>query len=471
MRSRVVATMACGILFLAGLHEQTCWAAGEQAKTPGTPAAAQAPKTGWDAAMDTFHHPTDSLDLGADVRVRNEYGENIRTVDESGAYNYTDWTRYRARVWAKVKADKDLDFNARLIDEFRTWYNFPSATQPDDNYDEILFDNFNVTARQVGGMPLNVVVGRQDIMLGENWLVLDGTPLDGSRTQFLDAVRATFDWKEQKTKLDLIYIDMAASTDRWLKPIHDRNRYLTEQDEQGGIAYLTYKPTATKQIEGYFIYLDENPLTFTATNMPLAWTSDATIYTFGGAFSGQTGDHWSYRTEWAYQTGERNDNDIQAYGTNNRLTYAFKDDYQNSVRIGYEYISGDDPSTADDERFDMLWGEWPRWSELYIYTYIKEGQVAQNSNLHRIGVGHTFNPTKKLQVQSDYMALWADENIVKAGFSANDNFRGHLLTCWLKYTYSPQIKGHLLGEYLIPGGYYTTQDNAVFLRAQVEFTF
>ena len=119
----------------------------------------------------------------------------------------------------------------------------------------------------------------------------------------------------------------------------------------------------------------------------------------------------------------------------------------------------------------MLWGEWPRWSELYIYTYIKEGQVAENSNLHRIGVGHTFNPDKKLQVKSDYMALWADQNIAKAGFSTDGRFRGHLLTCWLMYTYSPHLRGHLLGEYLIPGDYYTVQDNAVFLRGQVEIIF
>jgi len=470
--SSVVAAMVCGLLFLTGFHGQKCWAAAEPGKAPGD-SSAQAPKTAWQEAMDNFHHPTDWLDMGADFRFRDEYGANIYTVDKSGAYNYTNWQRYRPRLWAKVKApNKDLDFNARLINEFRTWNNVPKASQSKErDWDETLFDNFNVTARNLGGLPVTAVVGRQDIMLGENWLVLDGTPLDGSRSMFLDAARFTTDWKSRNTKLDLIFIDMAAASDRWLKPIRDHDRFLTEQDERGAIVYLTHKPSKTTQVEGYFIYRNDKKPDGTSTNMPGSWAQAADLSTLGGALTNQMGDHWSYRVEGAAQTGKRNGRDLQAFATNNRLNYAFKDDYQNALRAGYEYVSGDNPNTSNDERFDMLWGEWPRWSELYIYTYTKEGQVAENSNLHRIDIGHSFFPTKKLQVQTDYMALWADESINKAGFSTDGRFRGHLLTCWLKYTYSPQIKGHLLGEYLWPGNYYTTQDNAVFLRGQVEFTF
>ncbi len=482
--SRAATMTVCGLLFLAGLHTQNCWAAAEPNKPTGDAAKKAPPKSEWDQAMDAFHHPTDWLDMGADMRVRDEYGANIYTVNRSAGastnYNYTNWQRYRPRIWAKIKPNADVDLNARVINEFRTWSNVQKASQSKAmNWDETLLDSFNVTARNLGTLPVTAIVGRQDIMLGENWLVMDGTPLDGSRSIFLDAARLTVDWKAQNTKVDLIYVDQAAATDRWLHPLNDQNRFLTEQDEQGAILYLTHKPTKTLQMEGYFIYRDDTrskQSPFTGFMNP-AWAQDAKISTFGAALAGQVSTHWSYRLEGAAQSGERNGNDLRALATNNRLNYAFNDDYKNSLKFAYEYVSGDNPDTSNDERFDMLWGEWPRWSELYIYTYTKEGQVAENSNLHRLNVGHVFWPDKKLQVQTDYMALWADHShkntggTAIAGFNPDGIFRGHLLTCWLRYTFTPQIKGHLLGEYLWPGNYYTVTDNATFLRAQIEMVF
>ena len=42
-----------------------------------------------------------------------------------------------------------------------------------------------------------------------------------------------------------------------------------------------------------------------------------------------------------------------------------------------------------------------------------------------------------------------------AKFTNNGNFRGHLLTCWARYNFSKQLKGNLVGEYLMPGNYYS----------------
>ena len=61
------------------------------------------------------------------------------------------------------------------------------------------------------------------MILGQGWLVADGTPApcDGSRTFYFDAARFTVDLAE-KTKLDLIYITQHPNSDWWLKPINDR---------------------------------------------------------------------------------------------------------------------------------------------------------------------------------------------------------------------------------------------------------
>jgi hypothetical protein len=352
----------------------------------------------------------------------------------------------------------------------------------DTSADEILLDNLNLTMRNLFQMPLTATIGRQDLILGVGWLVFDGTPLDESRTTFTDAARFTFDWMDTSTKLDLIYIDHAAKSDRWLSPIMDRNRALTEQDEYGAIAYLTNTSIEDMRFEGFVMYKNDNAIDGAVNNMPAGWSRKAEIYTVGGAIAGAPGDNWSYRAEAAVQTGDKESStgewqDLEAFGALTNLQYAFDDDYENSIHIGYEYASGDDdPDDSKNEQFDLLWGEWSRWSELYIYTYAGETMFAESTNLHRLNVGHTFKPHDMWEISTDYHALWADENSPSTGIfdiSTTDRFRGHLFTCWAKYEVSDHLAGHFLAEYFIPGDYYlsTNDDDAYFLRFNVEYTF
>jgi hypothetical protein len=67
-----------------------------------------------------------------------------------------------------------------------------------------MFDNLYVQADKPGGLPVKLKLGRQDIVLGNGWLMLDGTPLDGSRTIYLDALRAT--WSSGATSVEAILI-------------------------------------------------------------------------------------------------------------------------------------------------------------------------------------------------------------------------------------------------------------------------
>ncbi len=441
----------------------------------------------WSEFYDTFHNPTPWLQMGLDFRFRSVYAENVDTLNDRNRNHRFDYQRYRSRWSTKWILGEDVDLNTRLTWEFRTWDDPPRKPQ-DVDLDEALFDHFNVVWRNMFGMPLTGKVGRQDVILGVGWLVLDGTPLDGSRTIFMDAARFTFDWEGSNTKLDVIYVDNAAESDRWLKPISDENRALTEQDERGAIFYLTNKSMAKTQLEAYIMYKNDNPLDATTDNLPPHWTRKAEIFTFGGALSGTPAEHWKYRIEGAIQTGEKSDitatratgrmRDIEAYGGLANLEYLFNDELQNSIHIGGEYASGDDPSTSDNEQFDLLWAEWPRWSELYIYSYTEETMISESTNLIRLNVGHKFKPHKQWEIKTDYHAMWADE----AGNAwrnrlvfdqDSESFRGHLITCWAKYNFSKHIKGHLLGEYFFPGDYYESanDDEALFLRFNLEYTF
>lgn len=445
----------------------------------------------WPELWDAFHNPTPWLSMGLDHRFRSVWGDNIDALSDKNRNHEYEYQRYRTRWSTKWALGDDINVNTRLTWEFRTW-DEPRKKDVNWNWDEALFDHFNVTVRNLGGMPLKATFGRQDIILGAAWLVLDGTPLDGSRTIFFDAARFTYDWAGLDTKVDLIYVDQAAESDRWLEPLCDEERALTEQDERGLILYLTNTTWKPVQLEGFFIYKNDNPIdagnvnNITNMSRTAVWSRKAEIYTFGGGLSGTEGEHWKYRAEGAIQTGTKHDGtwdlspgtkrDLEAYGALTNLEYLFKDSANSSLHVGYEYASGDDPSTSKNEQFDLLWGEWPRWSELYIYTYINETMIAESTNLHRANIGHKFNINKQWQLCTDYHALWADEqgqpwNSFQV--SGEDRFRGNLVTMWAKYKFSSQLTGHLLAEYFCPGNYYPKQndDSAYFLRFNLEYTF
>jgi hypothetical protein len=125
--------------------------------------------------------------------------------------------------------------------------------------------------------------------------------------------------------------------------------------------------------------------------------------------------------------------------------------------------------------FDLLWGRWPRWSEIGLYSYAAETRVGQEANLHRLGPSWTINPTKKMEINTAYYALFAQQQVATRGaigpFSEDGIFRGHFLSAVLKYKFSKHVSGHLWSEFLFPGDYYTSSHLMCFLRAEVMFTF
>jgi hypothetical protein len=160
------------------------------------------------------------------------------------------------------------------------------------------------------------------------------------------------------------------------------------------------------------------------------------------------------------------------------------------VSLSYEFLSGDNPNTKNDEMFDVLWGRWPQWSEVYnIYSYVQETRVGQTANLHRIGPTVTFSPMSKMDLSASYYVLLADQAVATRSdylsgpalgapigalghpFSNDDGiFRGHYFQGVLKYKFSKHLSGHLWSEFVFPGDYYTSKPMISFLRAEMMLT-
>jgi len=504
MKTRIL-PVAAAVLAFALVATNTQAQTTTPAKVADTSGAEQTakPRT-LDDCVKEIKNPTDWLNWGGDIRVRNEYYNNIVSLSAASAVSEQDVVRYRGRLWASLTLVTNLTFSGRVSAEPRLWVkpSFTTAFTGESGMEWRygIVDNLNVKWSNLFDQPLTITAGRQDILLGDYydwWLVSDGTPGDGSWTFFLDSIRLTCDVKDAKTKFDLIYIYQNAKPDEWLPTIGSssfvhpdlnvRTDYqLTEQNEQGVIAYVSNGSIENTKIDGYFIYKRDNQQNFERLGVDRLYGDNANIYTFGGKITGTPEEHWQYSGEGAYQFGNKQDTisgtfadrDIDAYGGKAKLTYLFKDKFNCQLSLNGEFLSGDDPKTGKDEMFDILWGRWPRWSELYIYSYINEtsGKIAQMNNLIRFGPSWTCSPTKGLTASVMYNALFAVEDtptrtVAPTLFSNDGNFRGHYLQAALKHQFNKNVSAHLWGEWIWEGNYYAQRDLMAFLRAEVMFTF
>jgi hypothetical protein len=473
MANQLIRSLTAALLLAAGTT-------GAFAQNTGT-SAADAPVFQW----------------GGDFRLRFEAYDNVHTLRNFGAHD-RDYFRARLRLWETTNPLPGLTLFGRISTEPRYWYDAATPTAEGTEWKYVILDSMNAKwVTESSGTPITVVAGRQDIVLGDGWLVSDGTPIDGSWTNHFDGLRVTIDAKDMKTKFDVIaFNQQALPGDRVPTLGRDtdlsgKKYYLQEQDETGLVLYASNKSLKNTQIDGYFVYKADSAVSSVVTTK--GYNSD--IYTVGTKFSGTPAEHWQYSVEGAYQWGRRNDvsgsftpaanlashgslsRDVSAYGLNAKLTYLFKDKYSNQISLITECLSGDKRgSTGKDEMFDVLWGRTPRISEVWAVAQGQEtGRNSQYNNLFRLGASWGIVPMKDMSVTATYNALFALEDsptrTTSTLYSRDSNFRGHLFQAVVKQKFTKTLSGLVLAEYCPMGDFYTHHDSMTFLRVELVQAF
>ncbi len=413
-----------------------------------------------------LHKSAPWLETGGDFRFRIVYDEARRMDKEASGHDRVN-TRYRARVWTKMKQSDELEFNIRLMTEPR-YYHRPSSRNKQLAYEEALFDILNMKWKNAFGLPLEITAGRQEIILGSGLLIRDGTPLDGGNTKFFDAIRLSYDWQSRDTTVDLIWVDNYGDSAKRIKPFNDRDTDFVEQDERGLIVYVSDKSRQKTQVDGYFIYKNDH-------NRNRSSGTEGNIYTLGTFIKGDISERWKYQLEFAPQFGHKNGKELNAFATSNQLSYHFNDAKKNRIHFGYEYLSGnDDP----DKNFDRLWGRIDDlWSKLYQCSIDSiDGRSADSSNLHRLNVGWVTEPLEKIKIETNYHLLFADDNTSAGGtggLSKSGNFRGQLIRTEIRYSASKQLSHRIEFELFCPGDFYNDDRNdpAIFFRYAIMFVW
>ena len=443
--------------------------------------------------------------FGGDERVRQEAFDSIPMkadppgVTRSGA---KDYFRFRTRLWGQANAGDKALLNLRAVDEFRLWVR-PNRRSPlqRSNYnfpDEIVLDTLNLQLRHLFNDNLDLCVGRQELIYGNGRVLLEGTPKDGSRTLYFNAVKAT--WKGlPDTTVDLLGI-YNPSQDKLA--IFDADRDLTgltsandARDESGGGLYL--KNNAWKQLpfEAYGLYKHESGYTIAAAKdaksglykpPTLAWqTLDAgrglvdvaplDLGTFGFRLMPKFNDELSGNLEAAVQAGEQGSESVLAYMVDATLTgqLPWYPAVKPALVAGCYVLSGDDPDTARNEGWNPLWARCPQYSELYVYAFDADG-ASRWSNLTMPHVDLVLNPTRWLKTT----AMGAYLTAPAADGPGGGHNRGWLGVIKGEFTLTEKLltsrdllKGHLWLEVLEPGDYYKVSDTAYFARWELFYSF
>lgn len=396
---------------------------------------------------------------GADLRLRSEYLDNSK-LDDDGDGTEVWRQRPRARLWMTGKPTDDVTLAARLATE--PWYfSRPDSLEEQFTRNEAIIDQLYVDWKADASLSPSLRVGRQDILLGDGWLVRRGTPLDSSRTNFFDAIRATLPLDDAGSDLDLIGLRNHSNSSWLARPFNDDDLDLSEQDTAGAILYARNRRPPETELDVYAIYKHNDRV--------LSKGSDADIYTFGVRAAGPLSAGWTYRAELAPQFGSKNGTNIDALGLRGLLSYSLQDPWDSNIRVGYEYRSGDDDP---DGAFDILWGRYgDNLANIFGSIASLEGQQCHPSNFHHVHVGWTGQPTDKLCLAADYGPMFRDENpsAGTVGFSDDGRFRGHLVTGSAAYNVNRHASMRLLCEAFVPGDYYRAprDDTAMYLRGEI----
>ncbi|HUO77896.1 MAG TPA: alginate export family protein, partial [Thermodesulfovibrionales bacterium] len=330
------------------------------------------------------------FDYGADFRLRQEIWDDVVTLDtlaltSSGADR--NFLRLRTRLWGKADFSNDFGAYARLTNEMK-WYGlgpYDSFKYNPDNDkfdpDEIIIDNLYFDAKNLFGA-VDLRIGRQDFIgtYGEGFLLMDGTPQDGSRTFYFNAAKANVK-VSQNFNFDVTYIT-DPKTDIYLPSIHpsvtgfpgnayqfvNNKKVLPASNEQAALFYGRGK-IDNLTVEPYYIYKTEKGLAAGGID-----PTRLNLHTFG-ARALYSIDKWNMGGEFAYQFGEYDDN-LDRTGAGGYVFVGRKYDavmWKPEFELRYVYLSGDKAGTKDKvETWDPLFSRNPYWNELIIYTLIPE---------------------------------------------------------------------------------------------------
>ncbi len=451
----------------------------ETAKQAATTAEKEAAAAEW----------TKKLSLGGQVTFRGYHLQNVWDFDGNNNLDNRDLFRTKGSIWADFKATDNVTARVQLTDQ--TWgegvtYDQSSLaasdTAMDNNSNKVFLDNAYINVKSLLGLPVEGTFGRQNLIYGSGFVVLDGQSQFASTSIYFDGVKLRWHITDN-VMLDGLYMkDQENSTG-------NNYNHVGAGSYNGGHGdditlsgfYLTTKkfPVLGMQQELY------------ALNRKDEWIGKD-IWMYGLRLSDTLANGIDYSLEGAIQRGDASyTQDQEAWGCKLNAGYTFKNlGWQPRPYLGYAFMSGDKSGTSRSEQWDVFYGGWPQWGDLLawkylnlngannlskVYNYNANSRVigeADYSNLQIATIGFGVKPLDKLSVDLSYSKLTFDQTYAGVDDDFGDYYQANL-----KYQYTKQMSFSLYAAQLDPGKAFTKNpsgamnDNATEVYWEAEYKF
>jgi alginate export protein len=338
--------------------------------------------------------------------------------------------------------------------------------EEDNKSNKIFVDNAYINVDNIFSLPINIRLGRQNLIYGSGFVIFDGQSQFASTSIYFDGIKLT--WNLYKyANLDILYIK-----DEERKPDATSNDDIT----LGGLYLKGDIPIIGQSQEIYFLNRNDETL-------------NKNIYMYGARFSDKLDCGFDYSVESALQNGEFNKSvKHNALGGKFDLGFAMKNAFaQPRIFLGFVSLSGDNNSTTStNEAWDVFYGGWPQFGDILAWKYVNLGPLnvisvydssynsgsstigeAVYSNFSLMTIGINFQLFENISAK-----MSASQIIINEADNNLSNKFGNFFQLDASYKYSENLSFRIYAGLIQPGEIFTSNsDNAseIYWEAKLKF--
>ena len=423
--------------------------------------------------------------MGGELTFRGYNLQNVWDFNDKSDGDRRDLFRTKGSLWGTFKATDDVTFKVQLTDQ--TWgegvtYNQSSLSATDSAMDnasnKVFLDNAYVHVNHLLDLPVEGTFGRQNVIYGSGFVVLDGQSQFASTSIYFDGVKLRWNITDQMM-LDGLYLK-------------DQ-----ENNVSNGVVNSTGGTGDDITLSGFYFTNKKCPITGMQQELYALNRNDEAIgkdiWMYGVRLSDKLANGFDYSLEGAFQTGKATrTQDQEAFGTKLDAGYTFKDvAWTPRPYVNYTYLSGDgDPNDNKNKQWDVFYGGWPQWGDLLAWKFLNlKSSPTTNannlksvyssfdnysttvgeaiySNLQMMTFGTSANITPKFSANLSYSLLSFNET----NPGVDDDF-GNYYQATLKYQYNKELSFSIYAAMIDPGKAFTTNDKATEVYWETQYKF